>query len=110
MVDDWLNWFHSLFIKVGLLVIQIDCMIFLSQFLDVTRMSSFFRRTARPWNSLPIECFPLTYGLKDFKSRINRHLLSVGFCYTDFLYAITFSVLLFLVSPCLIVAVQPCME
>ena len=39
---------------------------------------SFFLRTARLWNSLPIECFPLTYDLDGFKSRINRHLLTVG--------------------------------
>ena len=32
-----LNWFHLLVFEVGLLVI--DCMIFLSPFLDVTRMS-----------------------------------------------------------------------
>ena len=37
-------------------------------------VNSFFPRTARPWNSLPIECFPLTYDLSGFKSRINRHL------------------------------------
>ena len=30
------------------------------------------------YNSLPIECFPLTYDLSDFKSRINRYLLTVG--------------------------------
>ena len=41
-------------------------------------INSFFRRTARPWNSLPIECFPLTYDLNGFKTRINRHLLTVG--------------------------------
>ena len=38
-------------------------------------INSFFPRTARPWNSLPIECFPLTYSLNDVKARINRHLL-----------------------------------
>ena len=41
-------------------------------------VNSFFPRTARLWNSLPIECFPLTYDLSDFKSRINRYLLTVG--------------------------------
>ena len=41
-------------------------------------VNSFFPRTARLWNSLPIECFPLTYDLSAFKSRINRHLLTVG--------------------------------
>ena len=40
-------------------------------------VSSFFPRTASLWNSLPIECFPLTYDLSGFKSRTNRHLLSV---------------------------------
>ena len=35
---NWLNWFHILCLEGGLLVIQIDCMIFLSPFLDVTRM------------------------------------------------------------------------
>ena len=41
-------------------------------------VNSFFPRTARLWYSLPIECFPLTYNLNGFKSRINRHLLTVG--------------------------------
>ena len=36
---NWLNWFHFLILEGGLLVILIDCMIFLSPFLDVTRMS-----------------------------------------------------------------------
>ena len=40
-------------------------------------VSSFFPRTARLWNSLPIECFPLTYDLSGFTSRINRHLLII---------------------------------
>ena len=40
--------------------------------------NSFFPHTARLWNSLPIECFPLTYNLNGFKSRINRQLLTVG--------------------------------
>ena len=41
-------------------------------------VNSFFPRTARLWYSLPIECFPLNYNLNGFKSRINRHLLTVG--------------------------------
>ena len=36
---NWLNWFHFLILKEGLLIVQIDCMIFLSPFLDVRRMS-----------------------------------------------------------------------
>ena len=41
-------------------------------------VNSFFPRTAKLWNCLPIECFPLTYDLSGFKSGINRHLLTVG--------------------------------
>ena len=40
-------------------------------------VNSFFPRTAKLWNSLPIECFPFTYDLSGFKFRINRHLLTV---------------------------------
>ena len=36
---NWLNWFHFLILEVGLLVILIGYMIFLSSFLDVIRMS-----------------------------------------------------------------------
>ena len=42
-------------------------------------VNSFFPCTARPWHSLPIECFPLSYDLSRFKSSINRDLLTVGF-------------------------------
>ena len=41
-------------------------------------VNSFFPRIAILWNSLAIECFLMTYDLSDFKSRINRHLLTVG--------------------------------
>ena len=41
-------------------------------------VKSFFPCTAKLWNSLPIECFPLAYDLSDFKCKINRHLLNVG--------------------------------
>ena len=71
-------------------------------------VNSFFPRTAKLWNSLPIECFPLTYDLIGFKSRINRHLLTVGSFQTDFLYPVMIFVLFILVTPCLIVAIQPC--
>ena len=41
-------------------------------------VNSFFRHTARLWNSLFKECFPWTYHLSGFKSRIKRRLLTVG--------------------------------
>ena len=42
-------------------------------------VNSSFPRTTRLWSSLPIECFPLTYDLKGYKSRINRHLFNCRF-------------------------------
>ena len=60
-------------------------------------VNSFFLHTARLWNSLPRECFPLTYNLNGFKSRINRQLLiTAGSFYRDFLYASIFSGFFFL--------------
>ena len=41
-------------------------------------VNSFFPCMAKLWNSLPIECFRLTYDLSCFKSRITRHLLMIG--------------------------------
>ena len=66
-------------LKGGLLVILIDCMISVTLlwcYKDVYVNSS-FPHIARLCNSLPIECFPLTYYLSGFKSIINRHLLTV---------------------------------
>ena len=60
-------------------------------------VNSFFPCTARLWNYLPIECFPLTDNLNGFKSRINRHLLIVGSFLRNFLCA---SVFLCLFSSC----------
>ena len=61
-------------------------------------VNSFFPCTARLWNSLPIECFPLTYDLN-----CRFFLKRFPVCFNLF-------VLLFLVTPCLVVAVQLCME
>ena len=41
-------------------------------------VNNFFPSTARPWNYLPIECFPLTYDLSGFKTRVISYLLTVG--------------------------------
>ena len=41
-------------------------------------VNSFLPRTARPWDFLLIECFPLIYNLNGFKPGINRHLFTVG--------------------------------
>ena len=41
-------------------------------------VNNFFLLSARLWNFLSMECFPLMYDLNGFKSRTNRHLLTVG--------------------------------
>ena len=54
LVDVHLNWLkrpHFLILEGGLLVILIDCMIFLSPFLDVTRMSM---STVSSWHCLTL--------------------------------------------------------
>ena len=71
---NWLNWFHFLIFLVGPLVILIDCMIFLSPFLDFSvtiprcyrDVNSFFPPMARLLNSLTIKCFPFTSDLNEF--------------------------------------------
>ena len=45
---------------------------------SVLYVNSFIPCTTRFWNSLPMECFPLTYDLNDFKSSSNRDLLGAG--------------------------------
>ena len=64
--------FHFFTLVGGLLVILIEE---IGWFFYV---NSFFPRTVTLWNSLCIECFPLTYNLNGFKSTTNRHLLTVA--------------------------------
>ena len=66
------------FSRGGLLIILMDSMIFLSPFLNVTRVSMSTVSFLAQLDSLPKECCPSTYDLSGFKSRINRHLLTVG--------------------------------
>ena len=73
-------------------------------------VNSFFPCTARLWNSVPIERFPLIYDLSGFRSRMNRHLFICRFFLSRFLLCFNLFVLLFLQTPCLLAAVQPCME
>ena len=78
---NWRNWFQFLIFEEGLLVILIDCMIFQSPFLDVTTMSMSevsFLSNLDPGIICLSNAFPLTYDLRGFKSRINRHLLLAG--------------------------------
>ena len=112
VLQKWLNWFDFLFLEVGLLFFFYglhDFSITILRCYKDVYVNSFFPRPARLWNSLPIEWFPLIY-FSGFKSRINRHHLTVGSFWTDFLDAVIFFVLLFLVTSCLVVTFQPCME
>ena len=78
---NWLNWFHFLILERGLFVysdrLHNFSVTFPRCYKDVY-VNSFFPYTARPWNSLSIEHFPLKYDLNGFKSRIDRHLLTLG--------------------------------
>ena len=49
-----------------------------SRFHKNVYVNSFLPRTAILWNSLPRECFPVIYDLNGFKSRVDRHFLSLG--------------------------------
>ena len=73
-------------------------------------VNSFFPDTVILWNSLPRECFPLTCDLIGFNSRINRHLFNCRFFLNRFPVCFNIFVFLFLVTPYLVVAVQPCIE
>ena len=50
----------------------------MSPLLHVTMMSMSTVSFLALLDCLPIECFPLTYDLNGFKTRINRHLLTVS--------------------------------
>ena len=74
----WLNWLHFPIHEGGLIVVLIDCLVFMSKFLDVARISMsavcFLVQLDSAYRN-----FPLTYELNAFRSRINKHLLVVGF-------------------------------
>ena len=72
---NWLNWFHFS-VKRGLL--SHDLSFTIPRCYKDVYVKNFFPRTARFWNSLPIECFPVTYDLNCLQYRIKRHLLTVG--------------------------------
>ena len=62
-----------------------DFSVTISRYHKDVYVNSVFHRTARLWNSLLIECFPLTCDLNGFKSRIIRHLFTVGSFWRNFL-------------------------
>ena len=58
-------------------VILIGCVIFLSSFLDVIRMSMSTVSFLAELDFLPVECSHLNYDVNGFKCRVNRHLFSL---------------------------------
>ena len=76
----WINWFHLVIIEGGLHYTDRlhDFCVTIPRCYKDAYINSSFPYTARIWNSLSIECFPLAYDLNDVKSRINRDLLSIG--------------------------------
>ena len=80
LVGAHLDWFHFLVLKGRLLAILIDFIFFVTVprcYKDVY-VISFFPRLATLWNPLNAESFSLTYDLHCSKSRVNRHLFSLG--------------------------------
>ena len=71
-------------------------------------VNSFFPRTARLWNSLHIECFPLSIILVALS--LEQISFNCRFFLDRFPVRYNLFVLLFLVTPFLIVGVQPCLE
>ena len=71
----------------------------------------YFPCKSRVRNSLPAECFPRIYGLNSFNSRvlIDTFYLEVLFEQL-FLFGFNLLLLLSLVTPYLVVALQPCIE
>ena len=58
---NWLNWFHFLIVNPDRLH---DFSVTIPRFSEGgVHVNSFFPRTARLWNSLPVEYFPLTYDI-----------------------------------------------
>ena len=55
-----------------------DFSITIPRFYKDVYLNIFFPHTARLWNSLLLECFPLTYHRSGFKSRISMHILTTG--------------------------------
>ena len=85
LVDVHLNWFRFIILEGGPYSPYTpysdrlhDFSVTIPRCYKDVYVNSFFPRTARLWNSLRIECFPLTYDLSGSKSRINRYLLTVG--------------------------------
>ena len=102
---NWLNWFHVLILEVGLIRYSDrlrDFSVTISRCYKDVFVNSFSPCTARLTNPLTIECFPyLTFDLNDFNCSFFLKRCPVWF---------NLFLLLFLATPCHVVALQSCME
>ena len=75
VLQNWFNWFHFLFFQ-GRSTCYSDRLhdfsVTIPRCYKDVYVNSFFLCTARLWNSLSIECFPLTQDLNGFKSRVKN--------------------------------------
>ena len=77
VVLSFMNLFLFLMLVAPPLDILTGCLPFF-RFSKEFYFNSFFLRTAKLWNSLPGECFSLTFNLSRFKANVNRHLKSLS--------------------------------
>ena len=89
--QNWLNWFCLVFLEEGLLVILIDCMIFLSPFLDVTRISKdMFKKM---WPSVTLQKLKNHKFLFYLKMKPHMKIFFAHRCFKScYGYFVTFSV------------------
>ena len=87
-----------------------DFSVTICKFYKDVYVNCFFPHTVRLWNFLLLFCFHLNYDLNGFKSKINRHLFNCRFFLSRFPVCFNLFLLLFLVTPSLVVAVQSCRE
>lgn len=71
------DWFHELSVAI-------------SKYHKDVLVNSFFRRIVKLGNNFNVDSFPLTFILNVFKSRFNRHLLSIQLFHILFIIAIFF--------------------
>ena len=95
----WIGWFHFLLLVADPLVILISCMIFLSPFLYAMRMSM-------STVSFPSQLHVIHVAVSlEVISTFCFWVLTKQLSYMLFIFTFVF----FLVTPCFVVAFQPCM-
>ena len=75
---NWLNWFHFLILMAGLFVILRECMILLSAFLDVTKISISTVSSSYSYTLEFFACRILSYAVSGFLESIGT-FFSFGF-------------------------------